>query len=269
MTLLFSLAILTMLFGMSLIFYAGVLRPAQRRAAITATVQSIQTASAHATQTLATGTAQASAAGTATATVQAQATAIALQELYTRSTSGTPALNDALNQQSAANWDVYNAQGGGGCAFRDGALHASIAQSQFYVPCFAHATNFSNFAFEAQVMIQKGDEAGLIFRANDAASKFYVFRISKDSTYSLFVSKDDKHSIPVIDDMSRAIKTGSSQTNILTVIAQGDTIYLYINKQFVNSVHDTSYASGEIGVFAGNTGDITDVAFKQARIWNL
>jgi hypothetical protein len=258
-----------MLFGISLIFYAGVLRPVQLRAEITATVQSIQTASAQATQAQATTTAQASAASTATATVQAQATAAALQELYSRSTSGTPALDNALNQQSAANWDVYNAQGGGGCAFSGGALHASVIQSQFYVPCFAHATNFSNFAFEAQVMIKKGDEAGLIFRADDAASKFYVFCISKDETYSLFVSKDDKQSTPIINDMSQAIKTGSDQTNILTVIAQGDTIYLYINKQFVNSTHDNSYTSGEIGVFAGNTGDTTDIAFNQVRIWKL
>jgi hypothetical protein len=265
MTLLLSLAILLMLFGISLIFYAGVLRPTQLRAAATATVQGIQTASAHA----ASATAQANAAGIATSTEQAQATATALQALYIRSTSGPPVLDDALNQQSAANWDIYNAQGGGGCAFSGGALHASVVRSQFYVPCFAHATNFSSFAFEAQVEIQKGDEAGLIFRANDAISQFYVFSISKAGMYSLLVSKDDKHSTPLIDDACQVIKTGNGQINILTVIAQGDRIDLYINRQFVNSVHDNSYASGEIGVFAGSTGNITDVAFNRVRVWNL
>jgi len=265
MTLLLSLAILLMLFGVGLIFYAGVLRPAQLRAAASATVQSIQTASAHA----ATATAQAGAAGTATTTAQARATATALQALYTRSISGPPSLDDALNQQSAANWDIYNAQGGGGCAFGGGALHASVLQSQFYVPCFAHATDFSNFAFEAQVELQKGDQAGLIFRANDATSQLYIFSISKAGMYSLIVSKDDRHSTPLINDTSQAIKTGSGQINLLTIIAQGAIIDLYINKQFVNSVHDNSYTSGEIGVFAGNTGDNTDAAFNRVRVWNL
>jgi len=265
MTLLLSLAILFMLFGVSLILYAGVLRPTQLRAAATATVQGIQAASAHA----ATTTAQVGAAGTATTTAQVQATATALQALYIRSTSGFPVLDDALNQQSAANWDIYNAQGGGGCAFRGGALHASVVQSQFYVPCFAHATDFSNFAFEAQVELQKGDQAGLVFRANDATSQFYIFSISKAGMYSLIVSKDDRHSTPLIDDTSQAIKTGSGQINMLTIIAQGAIIDLYINKQFVNSVHDNSYTSGEIGVFAGNTGDITDAAFNRVRVWNL
>lgn len=78
-----------------------------------------------------------------------------------------------------------------------------------------------------------------------------------------------KHSTPLIDDTSQAIKTGNGQSNILTIIAQGDIIDLYINKQFVNSVHDNSYTSGEIGVFAGNTGNITDAAFNWIRVWNL
>ena len=78
-------------------------------------------------------------------------------------------------------------------AFTNGALHSTILKKSYYVPCFAKATDFSNFAFEAQVTIVKGDEGGLIFRADDAASKFYYFRIGRDGFYGLNVSKDDKN----------------------------------------------------------------------------
>lgn len=269
MALLLSLAILVMLFGFSLIFYTGVIRPTQLHTEATAAVQDAQTASAHTAQMQATATAQANAAASATAQARAQATATALQNLYTRITANTPVLSDTLAGPDAANWDVYNAQGGGGCAFTNGALYASVAQTHFYVPCFAQATNYSNFAFEAQMNIQKGDEGGLVFRADDAASKFYVFRISKDGAYSLFVSKDDKHSTPILDDTSSLIKTGTGQVNTLTVIAQDNTIYLYINKQFVSSAHDSSYTSGKIGIFAGDTNDTTDVAFSNVRVWTM
>jgi hypothetical protein len=265
MTLLVALALLIMLGGVGLILYAGVVRPAQLRVQATATVQSIQTANT------VTAHAQATSFAAATATGQrlAQATATAMQSLYLQSTSGTPILNETLAAQTSSNWDVYNAVGGGGCVFSGSALLASVSQPSFYVPCFAHATNFGNFAFEAQVNIVKGDQAGLIFRANDASSKFYVFRIGRDGNYALYLSKDAKNSVPIAEDSSLVIKTGLGQINILTVIAQNSNIYLYINKQFVGSVNDGTYASGEIGVFAGDNTNATEVAFSNIRVWNL
>ena len=117
--------------------------------------------------------------------------------------------------------------------------------------------------------ILKGDEGGLIFRANDMNSKFYYFRIGRDGIYSLNISKDDKHSTPIAFDTSAAIKRGVGQTNVVTVIAKGPTIYLYINKHYVSSTTDKSYNAGKIGVFAGDNRNATDVAFNNARVWQL
>jgi hypothetical protein len=265
-------ALALMLSGLGLIYYTEVSHPAQLRAQATATVQAI-TQSTSVANTHATATAQVYAKATAVAqtqaTAQAQATATALQAIYSSSTSGTPALSSSLAVQDRANWDVYDAVGGGGCTFSGGALHSSIFQQQFYVPCFAHATNFSNFAFQVQMTILKGDEGGLIFRANDAASQFYYFQVGRDGTYSLNISKDDKHSTSIALDNSSAIKTAAGQMNLLTVVARGNNIYLYVNKQFVGGVNDGTYASGEIGVFAGDTNNATDVAFSNARVWIL
>ncbi len=265
---LLALLVLIMFSGFGLIFYASVTRPAQFRARATATMQVIQTVNARATATV---NAQATAIANATMTAQAhaQATATALQNMYSQATSGTPILASSLAFQTGSNWDVYDAVGGGGCGFAGSALHASVFQKSYYVPCFAHATNFANIALEVQMSILKGDEGGLIFRANDVTNQFYIFRVGHDGTYTLLVTRDNQHNTPILDDKSAAIKTGFGQINLLTVIAQGNNIFLYINKQFVASTTDGSYTRGEIGVFAGNGGHPTDVAFSNIRVWAL
>ena len=273
MTILLAVSALLIMFsGIGLIYYAAVAHPAQLQVQATATVQTILTANVHSTAAVnaqATGTAQSYTQVTATTQAQTQATATALENLYIKATSAVPVLDSSLAFQTGSNWDTYNAVGGGGCAFTGGALHASVFQKSFYVPCFAHATRFSNLAFEVQMTILKGDDGGLIFRANDVTTQFYIFRVGQDGTYSLFVAKDDKHNTSIVDDQSSSIKKGVGQSNILTVIAQGSNIYLYINKQFVGSANDGTYGSGEIGIFASDTTNVTDVAFSNLRVWAL
>ncbi len=270
------LALLVMFGGFGLIYYTTVAHPAQLRAQATAAVQTILTNDARSTaiaNTQATGTAVANANATSTAqaqaTVQAQATATAFQNIYTQATQGAPTLNSPLASQDGYNWDVYNTTDGGGCGFAGGALHATLFAQHFYVPCFAHAANFSNFAFQVQMTINKGDEGGLIFRADSANSKFYIFRVSHDGSYGLYVSKDSTHNVSIAADNTSAIKTTLGQPNLLTVVARGSNIYLYINKQYVGSASDGTYSSGGIGVFASDNTANTDAAFSNARVWTL
>jgi hypothetical protein len=265
---LITLAVLVILSGIGLVFYTEVARPAQLRANATATMQAF-TASTATANVYATGTAHVTATAHVKATTQAKATATAIQSVYANATSGSPTFGSSLAYQDDGNWDTYDAVGGGGCAFTDGALHSTIMKKSFYVPCFAKATDFDNFALETEVTIVKGDEGGLIFRGNDKSSKFYYFRIGRDGFYSLNVSKDDKNSTPLLYDASSAIKKKAGDTNLLTVIARGKEIYLFINKQFVAGTTDGSYSAGEIGVFAGNNGNATDVAFSNVRVWSL
>src|SRR5207249_2057122 len=145
-------------------------------AKITGTAQSNATATA---QVKATSQAQANATSTAQALSNAQATstATALQDIYTRATSGTPALNDPLSHQDANNWEVDTKEGGGGCAFTGGSYHASMPQAGFFSSCYAQGSNFSNFAFQVEMKILKGDRGGIIFRSDSAATKFYLLRI--------------------------------------------------------------------------------------------
>jgi hypothetical protein len=276
MILLIVLALLVMLSGFGLIFYSTVYHPNQLHMQATATAQTQQTIVAQTTATAntqATGTAVAISNATATAQAQATAnviaTATALQNVYTSATQGTPVLNDSLSFNTGSNWEEDQAQGGGGCAFAGGAYHASIDQKGFYFACAAQNTSFSNFAYQVQMTITKGDAGGVFFRGNRSASQFYLLSISRDGTFDLFVSKDQNHSSDLIFGNSSAIKKSSGQANLISVVVRGNSIYFYINKQNAGSVNDSTYKGGQIGVFVDARTTATDVAFNNAQAWKL
>lgn len=272
-------ALLMLLSGVGILYYSAVARPSQLQAQATATVQSIQTSIAQGTVV---ANAQATALGqhdlnaTATAhTEAAQATAevvatdTAGMNIYQRATSAPPALVSPLSVNDANNWDEYRTVDGGGCGIYDGALHVTLSTPGNYVPCFAQRTSFSNFAFQVEMIIGSGDEGGLVFRGNDAQSQFYFFRVGRDGNYSLYVSRDATHSLVLAFGHSSVIQTAPGQVNILSVVAQGSSLYLYINKHFVDSARDSTYSTGSIGVFAGSAKDVTSVTFNNAMVWRL
>ena len=270
------LALLMMASGIGLISYAAVFHPAQLHAQATATVQTVQTAQAQVSATViahATTTTQTYANATATAqavaTTQVVATTTALQNVYNQATSGTAAFNDPLNGNNSNNWDVGSADLGGSCRFTAGAYHVVEPSKSYYLACLAQSTNFSNFAFQVKMTIIQGGEGGLVFRADGTNSRFYTFGISQDGLFNLIVSKDNNPGKPLILGPASVINTGLNQSNVLTVIARDSIIYLYINKQYVDTVRDTTYHSGQIGVYAAYTTHSTDVAFADAQVWQL
>ncbi len=235
----------------------------------TATATVIE-ATATATALEATATATASEA-TATATV-AQATANAINvtaTAYTKTvTPGNPALNDPLQSNSGNNWDVTSITGGGGCAFTGGAYHASMPQKDFIAPCFAETTNFRNFAYQVQMTIVKGDQGGIAFRGDASKGTFYYFHISTSGTYALEIYTNyNPAPQPLIQGKNPAIKTGLNQTNLLAVLANGNSLVLYVNKQQIASVNDGTYSQGQIGVIAESVQNPTDVVFTTAEVW--
>ncbi|MDQ2715248.1 MAG: hypothetical protein M3Z08_10105 [Chloroflexota bacterium] len=274
--LLVVLALLILLSGLGLVFYATVYHPTQLKAQATATVSALFTADTRSTaiaNTQATGTAQAYTNATATAqaqaTVAAQATTTALDAIYTQATSSRPALDDPLAGQDGNNWDQGQATGGEGCFFAGGALHVSIQSSNSYLPCMANATNFRNFAFQVQAKILTGDQAGLIFRGNNSTNKFYLVDIGRDGSCSLLFTQNNGHSMVLAETPTTVVKTGLNQVNLITVIARGSTMSIYINKQFVLTTSDSTYASGQIGVFAADGTRPTEAIFTHAQVWAL
>jgi eukaryotic-like serine/threonine-protein kinase len=241
------------------------------------------TAHAHATATAAafsaTGTAQAQSiaatadAFNATATPQAQATgtATAYQNLYNSATSGTPALSDPLSDNSNGNGWSEGTSSNFACAFAGGAYHASESQKNSFVYCDAPSTDFRDFAFQVQMKIIKGDDGGVIFRANDTNNTYYVFSVGQDGSYELFVCppKASKCNSALLSNSSGAINQGLNQTNVVTVVVKGNTITLYVNQQAIDSVTDNTFSHGQIGVISYDISNPTEVVYNKAKVWTL
>ncbi len=187
------------------------------------------------------------------------------QDIYTTATSGNPVLSSALSAQDANSWDVTNSSGRGGCSFTGGSYHATMPLSGYVALCLAQTTNFSNFAFQVNMTILTGanqDGGGLIFRSNGNA--FYRLRVGVAGTYDLVNQTNS-----LISTSSSAIKTGLNQTNVLTVVAHNQQIYLYINKSYITTINDSASSSGQIGLFAVGWTTPTDVAFNNTEVWQL
>lgn len=145
--------VLLLLIGSGLGLYFGYYQPRQTHTGGTVTAQ-----------TQIAGTAQVSQTGTAQA----------YQGLYTQVTGGTPALNDPLNAQTNSQWDDSTGTNGS-CGFTGDSYASSVPDVNFFQPCYAENTNFSNFAFQIDMTIKQGDEGGIIFRADSTNDMFYLF----------------------------------------------------------------------------------------------
>lgn len=212
-------------------------------------------------------TAQANA--NATATVQTNPSSSTVLNPYPPYT-GALALNDPMRDNSQGNnWTDY-ANNVSECTFSGGAYHVLETKSPYYADCFAGPI-FSNFAYEIHMQIIQGDCGGIIFRADARKTQFYFFRVCQDGSYALlsYVDNTNANAQTLASGSSPAINTGTGQTNVVAVVAQGSQLNLYVNQQSLGNVNDGSYSSGQIAVFAQSQGNTTEDAFSNARVWTL
>jgi hypothetical protein len=193
------------------------------------------------------------------------------QDLYNQVTKNPSTLDDSLSANGTSNWN--ESEGGqSSCQFTGGAYHA-IAQAQnTYTLCMAQSSSFGNLAYQVQMTIAKGDFGGMVFRTDSSQTKYYSFFIDRTGTYTLMTSVDDTGTRDYVlhKGTSSSIKTALNQVNQLAVIARGNTIYVYINQQYITSASDNSYRAGQIGLFGGNTISApADVLFRHVQVWSL
>ena len=205
----------------------------------------------------------------ATAIAQTFLTPVSPQDVYTNSTSGKPMINDPLNSPGSSTW---RASGGIGnsCAFTNGAYHLSMSGNTFITQCFSKAGSLSDFAFQVRMTITQGSLGGLVFRVDDTQSNYYFFFVRSDGFYGLLLHTSTNQVKLLNYGPSSAINAGLNQQNLLTVIARGSSIYLYVNKQYIATANDPTFRSGGIGLFASREVNPTgDVAFSNAQVWKL
>ncbi len=223
------------------------------------------TATAHARGTAqAQGQATANALATANARVSASATALGAEGNPYPPKSGTLVINDPLSNNSISyNWEEGE-RDGGFCTFTGGTYHSNILQSGIFHSCLALATNFANFAFEVQAAVITGTSSGIVFRADRATTHLYYFRIDENGNFLLKVYFDKNGTSNIIaSGYNAAIHANGN--NLIAVVARGSQIDLYVNRQLIKSLSDSTFSAGQIGVLAFSS----EVVFSNARVWKL
>ena len=183
--------------------------------------------------------------------------------------TGILVLSDPLRDNSKGyRW----AERSGVCQFRGGAYHISEVQNTLSHTCTAHGLNVSDFAFEVQMKIIKGDCGGLGLRADIAKNNSYILQICADGHYKfLLYMKGSASTMVMQDSVSTAFHTGVGQTNLIAIVATGPNFSLYINHQFINKGSDSAnmLSGGLVGVSADSNSNPTEVAYSDARVWML
>jgi hypothetical protein len=187
--------------------------------------------------------------------------------IYTQVTNQKPLVNDAFSGDAGSSWSSTS----GNCAVSGISLHATAAQGG-NILCGSKTLTVNNFACQVEITLTQGDTAGLVFRANQTSLKAYVIELTSDGTYLLGAGQSGTTNFSVLAEGSNdAINAGHAISNLLTIIAQGESIYLYVNKHFIISTSDPSSGSGLIGIAGGGT--ITNVAvdatFNHLQLWKL
>src|SRR6266567_3335466 len=186
---------------------------------------------------------------------------------------GTLALDDPLSDNSQGhNWQESDPSLGT-CTFTGGAYHVNAILNDSTNGCLA-SPNFSDFAYQVQMTIVKGDGGGIIFRDDNARGNTYYFAIGQQSGvwgYKLWGFNNCNSNNCKVSELrsgsSAAIKTGLNQSNLVAVVASGSIIDLYVNNHKIDSVSDNSYGSGQIGVAATYLKSPTEVVFSNAKVW--
>jgi hypothetical protein len=193
------------------------------------------------------------------------------QDIYTQATSGSPVINDLLNNQEQSFWSTLTqADGNGGCAFRGGAYHVREADPRRFYYCTA-AGIYSNFAFQVQMTILTGDDGGIVFRLDRANVKYYRLRMYQDGAYDILIYTGNSAAPFKVLQQGHipTFNSGPGQSNLITLIARNTDFYLFVNKKYIATAIDSSYSLGQIGLAAGDYSHPAEVAFNNAQVWNL
>jgi len=188
------------------------------------------------------------------------------QSLYELATSKSPFLANSLsNSNNRAAYPWPEGTKFGTCLFTGGAYH-NIEPTPGYFhfhSCGPPGVYLRDFVFQVQMTIVKGDAGGIIIRWNaDLLNDIFV--INQDGSYEL------RADLAIIKSgSSSAIKVGLNQSNLIAIAAHGNTLDLFVNKQYIASVNDSTQSEGAIGIVAHAISQPTEVEFRNAMVWTL
>lgn len=187
---------------------------------------------------------------------------------------GPLVLTDALKDNTQGQRWEEGSDSYGGCQFQSGVYHAIQHKRGNFTTCTARNTDFSNFAYQAQITLVQGNSGGLIFRVQDSPGSCYAFLIARDGSYALLLYVDNtrRTARQLAHGNSSAIRTGINETNLLKVLAHGNLFDLLVNGRELEQAQDPSsqYSDGRIGVIAdADMISPAEVTVGAINVWTL
>lgn len=201
----------------------------------------------------------------AVSTPDITATARFAGKTYQQALSRTPTLSSSLAGQDGNNWQVATGATGS-CGFVHATYQVASLRSGTRTACLEQARDFSDLACQVDLQIAStpGDYGGLSVRASSRSG--YVFLIGTDQWYKFGVIGRTQ---ALVAGFSTAILTSPTQWNRLTIIARGQTFYLYINQRFITAITDSSLTRGLVGLNTEDDTSPTQVLFRAMQVWFL
>jgi hypothetical protein len=128
---------------------------------------------------------------------------------------------------------------------------------------------FSDLVMEVDVIPQsEAGEGGVIFR-REGSFQFYQFNITPDGQYRLRKKVTEEDWEEIIDWRESPHIRTDLVPNRLRVVCVGPAISLYVNGRYLDSVQDTTFTEGKVGLAAGTfDGEPQAVfSFGDLRVW--
>lgn len=120
--------------------------------------------------------------------------------------------------------------------------------------------DFADGSYEVEAMQVEGpldSGFGMLFRADTDGGNFYLFKVSGDGYVWIGRYQDEAEEAAIVGNHwfeSAAVNQGLNQSNKLRVDAESGNLIFFVNEQEVGRVTDSSFQSGDIGLFAQTLG---------------
>ncbi|QBD79203.1 DUF1080 domain-containing protein [Ktedonosporobacter rubrisoli] len=178
--------------------------------------------------------------------------------------SGKLEIYEPLNNHINSLWPESNT-----CGFFQDGYHIQEDNINHYHDCIS-ASTYTDFTFEVQMKILKGDCGGFDIR-NNGLDKAYLFEVCAGGTYTLifYPDKTGNNIKVLVQGISPLINKGVGALNTVAIVAKGPDMTLFANGNVLASTQDSSSKEGHIGLAASEGSAPTEVAFQNARIWTF
>lgn len=155
-------------------------------------------------------------------------------------------LQDGFDYDNSENWVVMS----GSWKIADGVLGMTNKNTGRSMVRYAGGLNWTDYTFEADVQTadssDKERDSGILFRGDGELKNVYAFRFNRNNKIEL---------CKWTDGVFASIKTWDYETipgefYNMKVSANKDEFALYVNGEYIDTVTDTSFARGTVGLYA-------------------